>query len=146
MLDTSEARVGLFLSYQSMSMFVTIHFFQIEPVAIFLASVSSMFGLFNMLNIRFGRTTSRDSDGNNMLRFCNKAHLIITYTRTVQKVAKTRERIYIYICNFGMHDDMRHAFKLYNILINSLEAVKKFSQAIIKSPHKKESHKRAKKR
>ena len=83
-----------------------------------------------MFNIRFGRTTSRDFDGNSALRFSNKAHLIITYTRTVQKVAKTRECLYV--CMFGMHDDMRHAFKLYNILINSLEAAEKFSQAVKK--------------
>lgn len=83
-----------------------------------------------MLNIRYGRTTSRDFDGNSMLRIGNKAHLIITYTRTVQKVAKTWKCIRV--CIFGMHDDMRHAFKLYNILINSLEAAEKFSQAVKK--------------
>lgn len=44
---------------------------------------------------------------------------------------------------FGVHDDMRHIFKLYNILIDSLGAAEKFLQLVEKkSPHTKKIYER----
>lgn len=77
----AKRELGYFCQINQCLRSVRSFFFQREHTGIFLASVPSIYGLFNTLNFRFGRITSC-FDGNSMLRFGNEAHLIITYTKT----------------------------------------------------------------